>query len=750
MMRLAKYLKPYTWVIILCIGLLFLQATADLTLPDYMGRIINVGIQQGGVDTAVPMAIRQSQMDKLFIFTTDAQKEQILSAYTLVNSETANNSDYLNRYPILATEPIYVLTETDSATLDALNPVMGKALTVTYGIQQAVENPDSAPAGMMGGGSSGFDLTSLPDGVDPFTMLSVLPKALLTPMLTQMDDRFAAMGGDSVIVQAASSAVKAEYAELGMDTAALQNTYVLLSGGVMLLLTLFSVICSVVVALLSSRVAAGLASSLRTSVFKKVESFSNREFDKFSVSSLITRTTNDITQLQMLIVLLIRLVIYAPILGIGGIIKAINTDASMWWTIVLAVAVLISFIIGIFVTALPKFKIIQALTDRLNLVVRENLSGMMVVRAFNTQKFEENRFDTANQELTSLNLFVNRVMVGLMPVMMLVMNGVTLLIIWVGAHQVAAGAMQVGDMLVFMQYAIQVVMGFLMMSIMFVMLPLASVSADRIADVLETETSIVDTPNPKSFPQPFRGVLEFRNVSFRYPGAEEDVLHNLNFTAQPGQTTAFIGSTGSGKSTLINLIPRFYDITDGAILMDGVDIRDVTQFDLREKIGYVPQKAMLFSGTIHSNLSYADEHASDEKLKRSTDIAQATAFINEKTDGLKSEISQGGTNVSGGQRQRLSIARALVKNAPIYIFDDSFSALDFKTDAALRAALKAQTSASTLLIVTQRVSTIRNADQIIVLDEGRVVGMGTHDELMVSSEIYQEIALSQAGVGEMA
>ncbi len=747
MIRLAKYLKPYTWLILLCVGLLFLQATSDLTLPDYMGRIINVGIQQGGVDTAVPSAIRQSQMDKVFIFTDDAQKEQILSAYTLVNSDSVNFADTVSRYPSAANEAIYVLTETDAAKIAALTPVIGKPLIVVYGIQQAVENPDSAPA--MGGGS-GFDLSALPAGVDPFSMISLLPASMRASMLSTMDERFAAMGGDTVIVQAAASGVKAEYTALGMDTAAMQNAYVFYSGGVMLLLTMFSVSCAVVVALISSQVAAGLASTLRTNVFKKVESFSNREFDKFSVSSLITRTTNDVNQLQMLIVLLIRLVIYAPILGIGGILKAINTDASMWWTIVLAVVVLVSFIIGIFATSLPKFKIIQDLVDRLNLVVRENLSGMMVVRAFNTQKFEENRFDKANQELTSLNLFVNRVMVGLMPVMMLVMNGVTLLIIWVGAHQVAAGAMQVGGMLVFMQYAIQVVMGFLMMSIMFVMLPRATVSADRIADVLETEPSIVDTATPTTFKQPFTGTLEFRNVSFRYPGAEEDVLHNLNFTAKPGQTTAFIGSTGSGKSTLVNLIPRFYDITDGEILMDGVDIRDVTQHDLREQVGYIPQKAMLFSGTIHSNLSYADEYASDEKLKHATDIAQATNFISEKTDGLKSEISQGGTNVSGGQRQRLSIARALVKNAPIYIFDDSFSALDFKTDAALRAALKEKTSNSTLIIVTQRVSTIQNADQIIVLDQGRIVGVGTHDQLMNTSDIYQEIALSQLGVGEMA
>lgn len=747
MLRLANYLKPHLGLIVLCVGLLFLQAIADLSLPDYMGRIINVGIQQGGVDTAVPSAIRQSQMDKATLFMTEAQRAEVMAAYTLVTPETAT-ADQRARYPLTADEPVYILTQTDELTREALTPVMGKALTVVYGFQQASENPEAAQ-GMMGG-MGGFDLSQLPEGADPFAMLAIAPQGVRTSLLTQMDERFAAMGGESVLIQVAAGAVKAEYTALGIDMAGLQNSYVLSSGGLMILLTVFSVACAVVVALLSSQVAAGLASKLRTDVFKKVESFSNREFDKFSVSSLITRTTNDVNQLQMLIVMLIRLVIYAPILGVGGIIKAINTDASMWWTIVLAVVVLLSFIISIFATSLPKFKIIQDLVDRLNLVTRENLSGMMVVRAFNTQGFEEARFDKANQNLTNLNLFVNRVLVGLMPVMMLVMNGVTLLIIWVGAHQVAAGAMQVGSMLVFMQYAMQVVMGFLMMSMMFVMLPRASVSADRIADVLETEPTIVDPVAPQQFRSDFRGVLEFRNVSFRYPGAEEDVLHGLTFTAQPGQTTAFIGSTGSGKSTLVNLIPRFYDVTDGAILLDGVDIRTVTQHDLREKVGYVPQRAMLFTGTIRSNLSYADEHASDETLRHATDIAQATQFINEKTDGLNSEIAQGGTNVSGGQRQRLSIARALVKNAPVYIFDDSFSALDFKTDAALRAALKEKTADSTVIIVTQRVSTIKNADQIIVLDNGRIVGMGTHDELMHTCEVYQEIALSQLGVGEMA
>jgi ATP-binding cassette subfamily B protein len=452
----------------------------------------------------------------------------------------------------------------------------------------------------------------------------------------------------------------------------------------------------------------------------------------------------------MLTVIMIRMIIYAPILAVGGIIKAVSTDASMWWTIALAVVALLSFIVATFSVALPKFKIIQKLVDRLNLVTRENLSGMMVIRAFNTQKFEEKRFDTANTELTDTNLFVNRVMALMMPFMMLIMNGVTVLIIWVGAHQVAEAHMQIGNMIAFMQYGIQVVFAFLFISMMFIILPRASVSAERIADVLDVEPAIQDPKDPKRFPAPFKGTVEFRNVAFRYPGAEEDVLHHLNFTAQPGQTTAFIGSTGSGKSTLINLIPRFYDVTAGSILVDGIDIREISQHELRETIGYIPQKGNLFSGTIDSNLRYADENATEEELLVATTVAQASNFINEKPEKLMTPVSQGGTNVSGGQRQRLSIARALVKRAPIYIFDDSFSALDFKTDVALRKALKENTGNSTVLIVAQRISTIKTAEQIIVLDEGRIVGMGTHDELMEDCETYREIALSQLSLEELA
>jgi ATP-binding cassette subfamily B protein len=517
----------------------------------------------------------------------------------------------------------------------------------------------------------------------------------------------------------------------------------------MLLIALLSAACTVVVGLLAARVAAGLSRNLRKGLFTKVESFSNTEFDKFSTASLITRTTNDITQVQMLVIIMIRMVIYAPIMGAGGVIKALNKSSSMTWIIALAVVVLLGLILTVFVVAMPKFKIIQKLVDRLNLVTRENLTGMMVIRAFNTQSFEEKRFDIANRDLTDTNLFVNRVMVFMMPAMMLIMNGVTLLIVWVGAHQIAESAMQVGDMMAFMQYAMQILFSFLMLSMMFIMIPRASVSAQRIAEVLETEISIRDPKEPKHFDK-VEGIIEFKNVTFRYPEAEGDAISNVSFKALPNQTTAFIGSTGSGKTTLINLIPRFYDVTAGQVLIDGIDVKEVTQHDLRERIGYIPQKGSLFSGTIESNLKYANESATIDDLNKAAEIAQALEFINEKPEGITAEISQGGTNVSGGQKQRLSIARALVKKPKIYIFDDSFSALDFKTDAALRKALKSQTEESTVLIVAQRISTIMNAEQIIVLEDGNVVGMGTHKELMKNCETYQEIALSQLSKEELA
>lgn len=741
MFKLAKYLKPFISMIVIAIILLYVQAMSDLALPDYMSNIVNKGIQQNGIESAVPQAVSKSKMDKLMLFISETDKTEVTSNYILVDKSSPDYDKYVVDYPQLEQESIYVLKDIDKTEIDKLNPIIGKAFLAVSGVEKMKADAK--------GGEISLNGAKLPANTDLFALLGNLPAEQRAKLSEETDKKITALG-DNMIVQAAASSIKAEYDALGMDTGKIQSSYILRAGKFMLLLSLLGAVCTVVVGLLASRTAAGVARNLRKSVFTKVESFSNTEFDKFSTASLITRTTNDITQIQMLIVLGIRMLISAPIMGVGGIMKALNKSTSMSWIIALAVIVLLGLIGSIFAIALPKFKIIQKLIDRLNLVTRENLSGMMVIRAFNTQKFEEGRFDKANTDLTKTNLFVNRVMVALFPAMMLIMNGVTILIVWVGAHQIADSNMQVGDMMAFMQYAMQIIFAFLMMSFMFIMVPRAAVSAQRINEVLEIEPTIIDPMEPKHFNFDVKGLVEFKNVSFKYPGAEEDVLKNISFKAMPGKTTAFIGSTGAGKTTLINLLPRFYDITSGEILIDGIDIRQVTQHDLRTQIGYVPQKGSLFQGTIESNLRYADENASEDDIKKSAEIAQAMEFINEKSEGFKGEISQGGTNVSGGQKQRLSIARALVKKAKIYIFDDSFSALDFKTDSLLRKALKDGTSLSTLLIVGQRISTIKNAEQIIVLDEGRIVGMGTHNELMENCTTYQEIALSQLSKEELA
>jgi ATP-binding cassette subfamily B multidrug efflux pump len=746
MIRLLKYLKPYLLLILLAIALLFVQANADLALPDYLSKIVNIGIQQGGVPDAIPVAIRQTEMNKLTIFMSAEDKSRVLSDYTLVDKNSASYAADVKLYPDLAQEPVYVLNTINKTETTWLNPVVGKAILGVSSIEQVMADPTKAAAIAT---SMGFDLSKLPAGMDIFTVLGKLPVEQLSKLSSTFESKFAALG-DSMIIQAAAAPIKAEYVTLGMDTGKLSTDYIIHIGMLMLLVTLLSGTCTIIVGYLSARTAAGLARDLRRNVFQKVESFSSTEFDKFSTASLITRSTNDITQIQMVVIMMMRMVFYAPIIGIGGVIRAIAKSANMWWIIALAVVVLLGLILTVFSIALPKFKLIQSLIDRLNLVTRENLSGMMVIRAFNMQSFEETRFDKANKDLTGNLLFINRVMVVMMPVMMTVMNGVTLLIIWVGAHQVAESKMQVGDMMAFMQYAMQIVFAFLMLAMMFIILPRAAVAGDRIADVLETEPAIKDPQDPKHFYEPFKGTVEFRNVSFHYPGAEEDVLHNISFTAQPGQTTALIGTTGSGKSTIVSLIPRFYDATEGTIYVDGTDIREVTQHDLRDRIGYVPQKGTLFSGTIESNLLYGDENADENDLKLAADISQATEFISTNPDGMQTEVAQGGMNVSGGQKQRLAIARALVKKAPIYIFDDSFSSLDFKTDAALRRALKEHTGASTMLIVTQRIATIKNAEQIIVLDEGKIVGKGSHAELMKDSEVYRGIALSQLSKEELA
>lgn len=746
MLRLRRFLKPYLLLILITIVLLFIQANADLALPDYLSRIINNGIQQGGVEDTVPVAIRQSQMDKLLTFVPAEDKALVLDSYRLIQPGSPEAEQHAGTYPALADAPVYVRQDVDQAKKDALNSIMGKAWVVVSGIEQIMANPSAAAA--MGQGL-GVDLSKIPAGVDLYAMLAQMPAAQLEQLSSTIDEKFASLG-DSMITQMAAAAVKAEYQALGMDTAKLQQDYILRIGGVMLLISLLGGACTIAVGYLAAKTAAGAARDIRRATFAKVESFSSAEFDKFSTASLITRSTNDVTQVQMVIFMILRMVFYAPIIGVGGVIRAIGKGANMWWIIAVAVVALLSLILVVFAISLPKFKIIQSLIDRLNLVMRENLSGMMVIRAFNKQRDEAVRFDKANRDLTSTSLFVARVMVTMMPVMMFIMSGLSLLIIWVGAHQVAESNMQVGDMMAFMQYAMQIVFAFLMMSMMFIFLPRAAVAGGRIADVLETGLAITDPVSPRQFSEPFRGEIEFRDVSFRYPDALDDVLHDINFTARPGETTAFIGSTGSGKSTVVNLIPRFYDVTEGAICLDGIDIREVRQHDLRDKIGYIPQKGMLFSGTVESNLLYADPDAGPETLQEAAEIAQASGFILDKPEGFQAEIAQGGANVSGGQRQRLAIARALVKKPPIYIFDDSFSALDFKTDSALRQALKEKTGDATVLIVTQRVATVKNADQIVVLEEGRVVSQGKHHELMESCEPYREIAYSQLSKEELA
>jgi len=746
MRRLLKYLKPYALLIIFSIIFLFIQANANLALPDYLSRIVNNGIQQNGVENAVPEAIRQSELEKLLIFVDDAEAQFVLEAYRLVSPGTLDAEDYLDQYPALENEAIYILGDLDQSQINTLNPVLGKALVAVAGIQQMVDG--SSAEGIFGGDFE-FDPSRIPAGMDIFQALKMMPESQRAGLSARMDDMFLALG-DSMITQMAVGAVKTEYEALGMDSAAIQRNYILRTGGVMLIISLIGGASTIITGYLASRTAAGAARDIRRDVFKKVESFSSAEFNKFSTASLITRSTNDVTQVQTVIFMIIRMVLFAPILGIGGIIRAIDKSANMWWLIAIAVITLIGLIIIVFIIAVPKFKIMQDLIDRLNLVTRENLSGMMVIRAFNKQDDELVRFDKANRDLTDTGLFVARVMVTLMPLMMLIMSGLSLAIIWVGSHQVAEATMQVGDMMAFMQYAMQIVMAFLMMSMMFIFLPRAAVSGARIADVLETDVIIQDPDSPQAIPEPVKGEIEFKDVSFRYADAEDDVIQNISFTARPGETTAFIGSTGCGKSTVINLIPRFFDVTRGEILLDGVDIRDVKQSDLRDKIGFVPQKGTLFTGTIESNLLYADKDASPETLREAIEIAQAAEFVFSTEEGLDAAISQGGTNVSGGQKQRLAIARALVKKPPIYIFDDSFSALDFKTDSTLRRELKEKIGESTVLIVTQRVATVKNADQIIVLDEGRIVGKGTHKELMKSCETYQEIASSQLSKEELA
>ena len=735
MRKLFQFLKPYAPRVLLILCVLVVQAYCDLSLPPYTSNIVNVGIQQSGIDEEIPENISEEEMNRLLLFVSEDDRQDIQDAY----EKSSESFDYDGEVLTLKDS-----VKSDNEKLDALTEEMKLPMMLTDGFENGSDTTKQMEGQLKEQMSQvpGIEKMSV---FDIFGMMDDTQRAAIVDKITEQMDKMP----DSILDQAAISYVKSTYEQIGLDTGHMSTVYILKTGAKMLGLAALGMAASILACLMASRVGAKVGRGLRRDTFLKVIGFSNAEFDKFSTASLITRSTNDIQQIQFLTVMILRIVLYAPVMAIGGILKVSKTNVDMFWIIGLAVLLIVMVVAVLFIVVMPKFKIVQNMVDKLNLVSREILTGLPVIRAFHTEKHEEERFDKANKDLTKLNLFVNRAMTFMMPTMMLVMNGITVLIVWVGGHSINDGAMQVGDMMAFIQYAMQIIMSFLMICMISVMLPRAAVSAERVDEVLKSETKIHDPKEPKTLPKNGKGEVAFEHVSFHYPGAEEDVLHDITFTAKPGETTAFIGSTGCGKSTLVNLIPRFYDVTEGKITIDGQDVRDLTQHELRDKLGYVPQKGVLFSGNIASNIMFGNPAGSEQEMTEAAQIAQAVEFIDTKPERYKSPISQGGANVSGGQKQRLSIARAIAKHPDVYIFDDSFSALDYKTDTVLRSALKEKTTDSVVLIVAQRISTILHAEQIIVLDDGKIVGKGTHEELLKTCDAYYQIAASQLSESEL-
>ena len=739
MRKLIKFLKPYAGVVFAVLCVLVVQAYCDLSLPTYTSDIVNIGIQQSGVDEKVPLTIAEEDLNHLLLFVHSDDQE------TVKNSYEKSEQDYDYDGTVLELKES---VEDNNRKMDDLAAILGKPMLLTEGFDSGSDTTKQMEEQMKS--QMEEQMQQVPDisQMSIYDLFGMMEEEQRDSVIDEIESQLDSMP-NSMVEQTAAVYIKHAYENVGIDTDALEKKYILITGGKMLALAALGMAASILVGLLASLVGAKIGRGLRRDVFRKVVGFSNSEFDKFSTASLITRSTNDIQQIQMLTVMILRMVLYAPIMALGGVWKVFNTNVDMSWIIALAVILILMVVSVLFIVVMPKFRIVQNMVDRLNLVSREILTGLSVIRAFSTEKYEEQRFDKANKDLTRINLFVNRAMTFMMPLMMLIMNCISILIVWTGGHSINDGNMQVGDMMAFIQYTMQIIMSFLMICMISVMLPRAAVSADRVDEVLTSDASIMDPDQPQSLPEDGKGEVTFDHVSFRYPGAEEDVLQDITFTAKPGQTTAFIGSTGCGKSTLVNLIPRFYDVTEEKITIDGEDIRDITQHDLRDKLGYVPQKGILFSGDIASNIMYGNSEGTEDEMKEAAEIAQAAEFIDTKKKKYHSPISQGGSNVSGGQKQRLSIARAIAKHPDVYIFDDSFSALDYKTDVTLRAALKEKTEDSTVMIVAQRISTILHAEQIIVLDDGKIVGKGTHKELLKNCDTYYQIASSQLSEKEL-